>query len=209
MSQFKQLEQYKQLLDEGVITEEEFRKIKQKILGLKTDEEKNMEWQQGRAEALVEIEKMRAESEKVKAEGDWETSQAQQRQNYQNIYEEEKAKERARLEALEEQKQKEKEEQKEMLTKVAKTTSGVVKKVLLWIITFILLLMTIGSFGAFPGALGIITGLISLIIAVMACPLVTDKTRHIEKLNVYYAHKKVIVTLLVIIYFVAICVIPA
>ena len=43
MDEFKELEKYKQLLDAGAITEDEFRKVKQSLLGLKTDEEKNTE----------------------------------------------------------------------------------------------------------------------------------------------------------------------
>ncbi len=65
MDQFNELEKYKALLDDGTISEEEFRKLKQKLLGLKTDEEKEAERQQERAEALAEIEKMRAEKQKA------------------------------------------------------------------------------------------------------------------------------------------------
>ena len=140
MSQFEQLERYKKLLDEGIITEEEFRKIKQKILGLKASEE---EEQQDREEALAEIEKMRAaeveekvqaetraeaaeierlrkieeermtqaEAERKKTEEAQRISVAELHENYQNIYSAEKAKERARREVLEEFRQREKQEQ--------------------------------------------------------------------------------------------------
>ena len=59
MDQIKELEKYKSLYDEGAISEEEFRRLKQKLLGLKTDEEKELERQQERAKALAEIERMR------------------------------------------------------------------------------------------------------------------------------------------------------
>ena len=45
MDAFLELEKYKKFLDEGVISENEFRRVKQKILGLKTDEEKELEQQ--------------------------------------------------------------------------------------------------------------------------------------------------------------------
>ena len=57
MDQIKELEKYKSLYDEGAISEEEFRRLKQKLLGLKTDEEKELERQQERAKALAEIER--------------------------------------------------------------------------------------------------------------------------------------------------------
>ena len=72
MDQIKELEKYKSLYDEGAISEEEFRRLKQKLLGLKTDEEKELERQQERAKALAEIERMRAEAagEKESAESE-------------------------------------------------------------------------------------------------------------------------------------------
>ena len=53
MNEFEQLEKYKSLLDDGVITEAEFQKIKQKILGLKTDEEMETEFQQEKVEEVA------------------------------------------------------------------------------------------------------------------------------------------------------------
>ena len=45
MDKIEELEKYKKLLDDGAITEDEFRLMKQKILGLKTDDEKAAETQ--------------------------------------------------------------------------------------------------------------------------------------------------------------------
>ena len=61
MDQIKELEKYKALLDSGAISDEEFGKLKKKLLGLKSDEEKELEMQQERAEALAELERLRAE----------------------------------------------------------------------------------------------------------------------------------------------------
>ena len=67
MGQIEELEKYKNLLDSGAITEDEFRRMKQKILGLKTDEEKEAEKQEERNRVLAEIEQMR-EKERVHKE---------------------------------------------------------------------------------------------------------------------------------------------
>lgn len=131
MGNIEELEKYKKLLDDGVLSEQEFRTLKQKLLGLKTDEEKEFERQQEREKALAEIEQMKAEQEAENAEEDQavkeqkakeeaegldreaqeietgcaeESVQAGQRREnkYQQTYEIEKAKEQARLEAIRE-----------------------------------------------------------------------------------------------------------
>lgn len=38
MGDIEELEKYKKLFDDGALSEEEFRMLKQKLLGLKTDE---------------------------------------------------------------------------------------------------------------------------------------------------------------------------
>lgn len=68
MDKIEELEKYKKLLDDGAITEDEFRLMKQKILGLKTDDEKAAEKQAEREQALAEIEKMREEKRRAQEE---------------------------------------------------------------------------------------------------------------------------------------------
>ncbi len=234
MNQFEQLEKYKELLDQKVISEEEFLKIKQKILGLKAGEEEKVQEQKERSEALAQIDKMRAEEargevqtfaadekswiekpqETAKQEALWERQQAEKdmlnspagiHEKIQNTYMAEKAKERARLEALEEFEEKERLEQREKVKKVTKALTNI----LLWVISVILLIVAIASITDFSSVQYTVTGIIAFIIAIAACPFITEKTRNIEKLKGYYQHKKLIVTLLVIAYFVAILVIPA
>ena len=120
MDQIKELEKYKSLYDEGAISEEEFRRLKQKLLGLKTDEEKELERQQERAKALAEIERMRAEAAGEKESAESEESEPAQteerkdpeeqikeaRNEYKKTFDEEKAKEQARLAAIYELEQK-------------------------------------------------------------------------------------------------------
>ena len=55
MDTVQELEKCKRLLDDGAISDEEFRVMKQKILGLKTDAEKELERQEERRKALAEI----------------------------------------------------------------------------------------------------------------------------------------------------------
>ena len=163
MNEFEQLEKYKSLLDDGVITEAEFQKIKQKVLGLKTDEEEiETEFQQEKVEEVMEKAEPEVADEFVtlqeiqpeennwiqpkpsineqNVEASFYVSPIEAREDYQNVYSTEKAKERARLEVLEEFRQKERQEQQEKITKAAKATTSFVKKVILWVITLLCLL---------------------------------------------------------------------
>lgn len=231
MSQFDELEKYKALLDEGAISEEEFRKVKQKLLGLKTDEEKETERQQERAEALAEIEKMRAEKQKAarsmeeqqpeeeapqsveeqKEAGEEEKSlrseqdrlEELRQEHYAKTFTEEKAKEKARLEALEEQKRRQQAEQKEAIVNTTKAATSVVATVILWIVTVFCLLMTIGGFiGVADGRFGVAIAVIMLVFTILACPFITKKTRDIPQLAIFYKFKKIIVVLLIIVFFI-------
>ena len=222
MNEFEQLEKYKSLLDDDVITEAEFQKIKQKILGLKTDEEMETEFQQEKVEEVVEktesevADEIESLQETQSEEITWTEPEApinqqsvepvlnvspiETREDYQKVYSTEKAKERARLEVLEEFRQKERQEQQEKITKAAKATTSVVKNVILWVITLFWLLTLLGCILAFPNPLYIVVGIISLLFAAMACPVITERTRNIEKLSTYYTYKKLIVIALVIVF---------
>lgn len=68
MGNIEELEKYKKLLDDGALSEDEFRILKQKLLGLKTDEEKELERQQERERALAEIAQMKAEQAAIQTE---------------------------------------------------------------------------------------------------------------------------------------------
>lgn len=151
MKELDQLKKYKQLLDDGAITEEEFQDIKQRVLGLKTDAEKEEEQQAVRDEAMAEVEAMRqqkAEAQrlaqeqeererKAKEEAEYqaelERKQKENEINAQRAYAEEKAREAARLEAAAEQKKVESQQRKEA------AVSGVTN-VLGWILSVILFL---------------------------------------------------------------------
>ena len=183
MDKIEELEKYKKLLDDGAITEDEFRLMKQKILGLKTDDEKAAEKQAEREQALAEIEKMReekrraqeeaqarelAEKQRQEAARQWQIAEQnrliqeeRQRQDaarqaeqnrinqmqLQQTYNEEKAKEAARLDAARAQEMKIRQERNQKMQGTVKTAASVLKTVLLWIVTVFLILYTLGAFG--------------------------------------------------------------
>jgi len=123
-------------------------------------------------------------------------------ENYKKMYLEEKAKEKAKLDALEEKKRADREIQREKIKSMTNTGSSVIKIVIFWIITGFCLFVAIPSIcGALGGILGFLSGVVMLVLAMMACPAITKKTLQIDGLQLYYKYKKVIVAVLVIVYF--------
>lgn len=209
MDQIKELEKYKELLDEGVISEDEFRKLKQKLLGLKSDEEKEIERQQEREEALAEVEKMRTEEAAkqagVEREIQRQTQAKEEQTSYEKIYAEEKAKEQARLEAIYEQEQKIKQERLEEAQRSLKIVTRLVGKVVCWILTVFCAL--IGSLSFIPsgntnGAFNTVSAIFFLVFAAFACPPLSAKMKENEKLAANWKYKKYIVIAFVILWFV-------
>lgn len=229
MGNIEELEKYKKLLDDGVLSEQEFRTLKQKLLGLKTDEEKEFERQQEREKALAEIEQMKAEQEaenaeeyqavkeqkaKEEAEGldreaqEIETGCAeesvqagQRRENkYQQTYEIEKAKEQARLEAIREAELKLQQEKRGKIQSTAKGAASLGIKILLWFITVFFALMVISCFSIHY----FLTGIVSLLIGIMACPIISAKCKEISQLQPVLKYKKIVVIVLVILWMVSI-----
>lgn len=203
MDKIEELEKYKKLLDDGAITEDEFRLMKQKILGLKTDDEKAAEKQAEREQALAEIEKMREEKRRAQEEAQARELAEKQRQEaarqaeqnrinqmqLQQTYNEEKAKEAARLDAARAQEMKIRQERNQKMQGTAKTAASVLKTVLLWIVTVFLILYTLGAFGT-GGIKYVLSGIDSLLLAVLCCPLITKKVKSIPKVEQYYGIKK-------------------
>ena len=223
MDRIKELEKYKSLLDSGAISEDEFTRLKQKLLGLKTAEEKELELQQERAEALAEIEKMKAE-ENAKKEAALQAEQEklqleraekerkakelrakEEQEKYEKTFAEEKAREKARLEALHEQEQKKKQEQTMKVQQTAKVATGFVGKVICWILTVFCGLLGIFSFVPSESstlAFSISTGIIFILFAAMACPILSSKLKENEKIAANWKYKKFIVIGLIIIWFI-------
>lgn len=237
MDKIEELEKYKKLLDDGAITEDEFRLMKQKILGLKTDEEKAAEKQAEREKALAEIEKLREEKKRAQEEVQAREAAERQRQaaeqnriiqeernrqeaarqaeqaeqarinqmQLQQAYNEEKAKEAARLDAARAQEMKIRQERNQKMQGTAKTAASVLKTVLLWIVAVFLILYAVGAF-SIGGIKYVLSGIDSLLLAVLCCPLITKKVKSIPKVAQYYGIKKIITIVLVILFFVIIIV---
>lgn len=229
MGNIEELEKYKKLLDDGVLSEQEFRTLKQKLLGLKTDEEKEFERQQEREKALAEIEQMKAEQEaenaeeylavkeqKAKEEAEGldreaqeietgcaeESVQAGQKREskYQQTYEIEKAKEQARLEAIREAELKLQQEKRGKIQSTAKGAASLGIKISLWFITVFFALMVISCFSIHY----FLTGIVSLLIGIMACPIISAKCKEISQLQPVLKYKKIVVIVLVILWMVSI-----
>ncbi|HHX59324.1 MAG TPA: hypothetical protein GX707_01065 [Epulopiscium sp.] len=213
MAHIKELEKYKQLLDGGAISEDEFRKLKQKLLGLETDEEKEGKFQQNREEALAKLEEIRAEEAAKKADVERileeelrqkqaEASERMEKDKYKNTFLLEKAKEDARLKALYEHSQQKRKDQMMQVQKSKKSVTRVVTKVILWGLTLFFGLFSITMFftiGSEDIVFSIISGIIFMLFAAMACPPLSAKIREIESMEVYCRYKKaIVITLLVL-----------
>ena len=229
MGEIEELEKYKKLFDDGALSEEEFRMLKQKLLGLKTDEEKELERQQERERALEEIEQMKAQraaiqseeeqavqEQKTEEQADGLNHEAQEREagcaeesvqagqkresKYQQTYEVEKAKEQARLEAIREAELKLQQEKREKIQSTAKGAASLGIKISLWFITVFFVLMAISCFSLQY----FLTGIVSLLIGIMACPKISVKCKGITQLQPVLKYKKIIVIVLVILWMVLI-----
>ncbi len=229
MGNIEELEKYKKLLDDGALSEDEFRILKQKLLGLKTDEEKELERQQERERALAEIAQMKAEQAAIQTEEEMavqeqnteeqadglnhealereagcaeESVQAGQKREskYQQTYEIEKAKEQARLEAIREAELKLQQEKRGKIQSTAKGAASLGIKILLWFITAFFALMVFGCFSVHY----FLAGIVSLLIGTMACPIISAKCKEISKLQPVLKYKKIIVIVLVILWLVSI-----
>lgn len=210
MDQFEELEKYKKLFDTGAISEEEFRRLKQQLLGLKSDEEKEAERQAQRNAALAEMERMKAaEAERKTAEEaaaqrtlaeKKAAEEEQRRQEEQAKIDEEKTKEDAQIAALAEAKRREHAAQIESAKKVSSKVASTALTIFLWVLTVFLLLASIGCFCTVDkGIFYIGSGIVFLLLATMSCPFISTKTRKIAQLQFYCKHKTIVVILLVVI----------
>ncbi len=106
---------------------------------------------------------------------------------------------------LEENKKPDREFHEESVESKVYSATSIIKTIILWVITGFCLFIAIPSIcGALEGILGFFSGVVMLILAMMACPVITKKTLQIDGLQIYYRYKKVIVAVLVIVYFVLI-----
>ncbi len=216
MDEIKELEAYKELLDAGQITEDEFSLLKQKLLGLQTDEDKEAEREAARAQAMEDLKALREEEARKKeearrqAEEDLDREEAEQLERERReaqeqavqTFSEEKIKEKARLQAAQELEEERKARQTQKVRSSVKTATSIATTILLWMITVLLIFWGIGLFATSLNASMIISGILSFLLAVLACPLITARTRNLESFEIYYCYKRTIVILCVILWIV-------
>lgn len=201
MDKIAEVKKLKELLDEGLITEEDFTNQKRKVLELEDIEiveekqlEKESVLQDNEERKVRNIDDYEKELiEETKLEEDKEDKE-EKKDEQNEYYEKEKIKERAKLEAKEEIRKQRIEEREQTIQKgVTK-----LKTVLKWILTVFLILMGIGSFmSVAEGIIAyLVAGIIFILLGLMACPTITNIT---NKYEMYTKYKKNIVIIMTVI----------
>lgn len=204
MDKLEEIKKLKQLLDEGVIDEIDFKNKKAQILGLYKENQ--------RAEKVVEEETKNTTKSKSLEEYERELMKQTEIEDNRNksntksnddFYQREKLKAKARLDAEEEIRNKRRAEQRKVVDKGVNKT----KRILKWVLAVILWLFTISSFciAKDSGLVYIPTGILFLVLGCMACPKITDKT---QKYEAYTMHKIAIVWIILIIMLALVIIFP-
>lgn len=189
-----EIKELKQLLDDGIITREDFDKQKKKILGMPTKETEfidnsiKVELKKEESKSLDDYEKeLIAETERQE-----EKEANREKDDY---YGKEKLKEKAKLDAKEEAKKEKQDQIKQNINKGATKSVRIFK----WILTIFCWLMTFGSILALSQniILYFLWAIIFALLGAMACPKITD---HTQDFSTYTKYKKWIVTVLLILF---------
>lgn len=204
MDKLEEVKKLKQLLDDGIIDENDFAQKKAEILGISKTEEVKTETVEATSEkefkskSLDDYEKELIEqAKKDNIDANAENSENQSDENY---YKHEKLKAKAKLDAKEEIRKQRMVEQKEVVNKGLSKIARLFK----WILAIFLWLIAIGSFGTASqsGFIYIPIGIVMLALGCMACPKITDITQ--KKYEAYTMHKTAIVWILIIVLFILI-----
>lgn len=197
MDKLEEIKKIKQLLDEGIIDENDFKTKKAQILGIESktqNEKENVEIvkeKEAKSKSLDDYEKKLTEQlEKVKEE----KLETKMKDDY---YQQEKLKVKAKLDVEEEMRSKRRAEQKSVVNKGINKT----KRILKWILTVFLLIFGIASIFTVTESriVYIPLGILTLALGGMTCPKITDKT---QKYEAYTMHKTTIVWIIVIVWIV-------
>ncbi len=195
MDKLEEVKKLKQLLDDGIINDEDFKIKKAQILGITSEvpeeQEESVDEVRTKSKSLDDYEKELIKQSKVIEEEKLDTKLEDE------YYRREKLKEKAKLDAKEEMRSKIRNEQKEFINeKVNKT-----KRILKWILAVFLFVFGITSISISTknGILYIPLGIIIIVLGCMACPKITDKT---QKYQSYTMHKTAIVWIIVVIWLV-------
>lgn len=212
MDKLEEVKKLRQLLDEGIIDEDDFKKKKAQILGLAGNNTKE--------EIKEETEDPKANKTKSKSLDDYEKELMEQSEQEDEVkedsstksnddyYQKEKLKARAKLDAEEEIRKNRKAEQKAVVDKgVTK-----IKRIFKWILAVLCWIVALGTaLGVVEGNIivNIISVLIYLVLGCMACPKITDITQNNSKFDSYTKHKTLLGWILIIVWVVLISVFPA
>lgn len=214
MDKLEEVKKLKQLLDEGIIDEDDFKKKKAQILGLtgnntkeeikeETEEPKATKTNKTKSKSLDDYEKELMEQ----SEQEDEVKEDSSTKSNDDYYQKEKLKARAKLDAEEEIRKNRKAEQKAVVDKgVTKT-----KRIFKWILAVLCWIVALGTaLGVVEGNIivNIISVLIYLVLGCMACPKITDITKNNSKFDSYTKHKTLLVWILIIVWVVLISVFP-
>lgn len=213
MDKIEEVKKLKSLLDDGVITEEDFSKQKKKLLEIDNIEVEQKDTANHLPETKIssldeyekkltqEVDENKIVEENVKKENEairenFEESPNKDEENS-DYYEKEKLKERAKLDAKEELKKQKASERNATIKDVTNTGVSKILTILKWIITIFMIFCGIVSIGTSSesGGMYIIYGILMILIGLMACPYVTKFT---TKFETYTKYKKIIVICLVI-----------
>jgi len=195
MDKLEEVKKLKQLLDDGIIDENDFAQKKAEILGIvkeeTTEEEQKKET---KSKSLDDYEKeLMAQSEIGE-----ETNEKSQTKANDDYYQKEKLKAKAKLDAEEEIRAKRRNETK---VAVKKGVNGT-KKILKWILAIALWIFGVASICvAFSSRWFYIPmGIIMILQGCLACPKITDYTQNNPKFEAYNMHKTMIVIITVIVW---------
>ncbi len=207
MDKLEEVKILKQLLDDGVINEEDFKKQKAKILELKIENNNDVSEDiievkkdsKSKSKTLDEYEKELLQQSELEEINDVEKNKVKENSDF---YEKERLKVKAKLDAEEELKASKRAKQKEVVDKGINKT----KRIFKWVLAVFLWLAGIGSITSYEnGIINVIMGLFCILLGCMACPKITDYT---QKYETYTMHKTVIIWVIVILWMALLVILP-
>lgn len=196
MDKIEEIRELKKLLDDGVITEEDFAREKSKILGISIEEKIEDEEQEDRTIHKINVDEYINEKETNNVTNNEEN--IHKKESNEDFYEKERLREKARLDAREELLKQRKEELNKNITGFSNKMISFIKGVL----AVVLIIFGIASIsGTTKEILNLPIGIIFIILGLMSSPKITNKIKEYE---MYTKYKKIIVWMFIILLFILI-----
>ena len=196
MDKIEEIRELKKLLDDGVITEEDFAREKSKILGISIEEKIEDEEQEDRTIHKINVDEYINEKETNNVTNNEEN--IHKKESNEDFYEKERLREKARLDAREELLKQRKEELNKNITGFSNKMISFIKGVLaVVLIIFGIALIS----GTTKEILNLPIGIIFIILGLMSSPKITNKTKEYK---MYTKYKKIIVWMFIILLFILI-----